>query len=428
MADAYEPDDWPWDAKTLSVGAAAQQHTFHRPGDSDWSRFSVVAGMAYLFDLTASSGTDLAWAIHAPSAQSAADDSIGEALASGPDGRTVWRASITGVHLLEVKERTGRGGQGFSYTLAVTALDRRIFLPLITTGAAAASSATAIENVRSDDLSRPARYGATEVATTNDAVFDGGAAIRLSGRAAAARADDQPPAGVQALALDARSGDLYVVGQDTLARYDPTGKQILAQTSIGREPGGIVLDAARGGSMLPAASRARSWRSTPAPWRPSLVSAALRSPAGWRWRAIGSSWPTRRPASCAAVAADDFRVTAVTQVGPGPYAVAALPAQGRVFVAQSGGDSVARLDASTGELVGVTALGGLGHPQGMVADVQAGKVYVIYMLSPRYRQIAILDGVTGAVERIIPATLDRPLTYRFGPRARRRAGPPAGGR
>ncbi len=59
----------------------------------------------------------------------------------------------------------------------------------------------------------------------------------------------------------------------------------------------------------------------------------------------------------------------------------------------------------------MTALGGLGHPQGMVADAQAGKVYVIYMLAPRYRQIAILDGVTGAVERIIPATLDRPLTY-----------------
>jgi hypothetical protein len=35
---------------------------------------------------------------------------------------------------------------------------------------------------------------------------------------------------------------------------------------------------------------------------------------------------------------------------------------------------------------------------------------VLYLLSPRYRLISVLDGVTGAVERVIPATLDRPLT------------------
>ncbi len=32
------------------------------------------------------------------------------------------------------------------------------------------------------------------------------------------------------------------------------------------------------------------------------------------------------------------------------------------------------------------------------------------MLSPHYRQIAVLDGDTGAIVEIIPAALDRPLT------------------
>jgi hypothetical protein len=82
-----------------------------------------------------------------------------------------------------------------------------------------------------------------------------------------------------------------------------------------------------------------------------------------------------------------------------------------VFVAQSGGRGIAMLDATTGKLLGVTPLDGLGHPQGLVADAEAGKVYAIYLLSMRYRQIAILDAAAGAVERIIPATLDRPLTY-----------------
>ena len=35
---------------------------------------------------------------------------------------------------------------------------------------------------------------------------------------------------------------------------------------------------------------------------------------------------------------------------------------------------------------------------------------MIYALSPHYRQIAALDGDTGAIVEIIPAALDRPLT------------------
>jgi len=340
----------------------------------DWVRFDAVAGMAYAFDMAASSGTDLAWTIFAPTAPAAAPESVGEALAAGLAGRTIWRAAVTGVHLLEIKERTGKGGLGFSYTLAVTALDRRVYLPLVMSSTVQAAS-------------------------------------RAVGRAVADRAEDQPPAGVQALAFDARSGDLYIVGQDTLARYDPTGRQVLAQTRVGQEPGGLVLDAARGrvyiasgeqGALLALDARTLA-----------LIAAVggFAQPGGAALAGDQVFVADTQAGVVRAIAADDFRVTAVTEVGPGPYALAALPAQGRVFVAQSGGDSIAWLDAATGGLAGVTALDGLGHPQGMVADAQAGKVYVIYMLSPRYRQIAVLDGLSGAVERIIPATLDRPLTF-----------------
>ena len=99
---------------------------------------------------------------------------------------------------------------------------------------------------------------------------------------------------------------------------------------------------------------------------------------------------------------------AETAVGPGPYAVAAVPATGRIFVTLTGSDEVALL-AADGSLVRRTALGGLGFPQGLVADTDGGRVYVSYLLSPRYGQIAALDAATGAVVQMIPPTLDRPF-------------------
>ena len=107
--------------------------------------------------------------------------------------------------------------------------------------------------------------------------------------------------------------------------------------------------------------------------------------------------------------AGDLRTLAETAVGPGPYALVAAQEAGHVFAALSGGDEVAMLDAS-GALLTTTRLGGLGFPQGLAADPTDGRVYVSYALSPRYGQIAALDGATGAIVQVIPPTLDRPLT------------------
>jgi DNA-binding beta-propeller fold protein YncE len=110
------------------------------------------------------------------------------------------------------------------------------------------------------------------------------------------------------------------------------------------------------------------------------------------------------------LAADTRQTLAETPVGPGPYAVVALSATGRVFVALTGGtDEIAILDAATGQKLGTTHLGGLGYPQALAADEAAGRVYALYFLAPRYRQIAVLDAATGAIVGVIPATLDRPL-------------------
>jgi hypothetical protein len=45
----------------------------------------------------------------------------------------------------------------------------------------------------------------------------------------------------------------------------------------------------------------------------------------------------------------------------------------------------------------------------LAVDPSDSRVYVSYARSPRYGQIAALDGATGAIVGIIPPALDRPL-------------------
>jgi hypothetical protein len=49
--DIYEPDDYIWEATTLSItaGLQSQYHTFHTAGDVDWFGFSGVQGVRYVF-------------------------------------------------------------------------------------------------------------------------------------------------------------------------------------------------------------------------------------------------------------------------------------------------------------------------------------------------------------------------------------------
>lgn len=226
-----------------------------------------------------------------------------------------------------------------------------------------------------------------------------------------AAAAERPLTGVQAVAVDGRTGDLYALTHDALIRYDPAGQQVLAQAMVGREPAGLAVDAGRErvyvasgerGAILAFDSRTLALRADAS----GFIQPGGLALVGDRLFAADAQAGTVHM-----LMADDLTRMTVTAVGPGPYALAALPTHGLVFVALSGGDGVARLDATTGALLGVTPLGGLGHPQGLVADDAAGKVYVLYLLSARYRQIAVLDAATGRVERIIPATLDRPLAF-----------------
>ena len=238
----------------------------------------------------------------------------------------------------------------------------------------------------------------------------GPTAARSAGRALVAAAAGWPLTGVQALAVDESTGDLYALTRDALVRYDPAGQQVLAQALVGREPAGLAVDSAHRRVYVASVGRAAILAFDGRTLEPLAIAGGFAQPGGLALAGDLLFAADTQEGTVHVLAAGDLARVAVAPVGPGPYALATLPAHGRVFVALSGGDGVARLDMATGALLGVTSLGGLGHPQGLVADDAAGKVYVLYLLAPRYRQIAILDAATGRVDRIIPATLDRPLT------------------
>lgn len=390
--DRYEPDDTPGQANALTLGDPAQEHTFHQPGDVDWVSFSAIAGGRYLLHAVGAGDTRVTLALYA------ADGQTLLALSkpgTGPEVLLLWRAPATDGYLLKMSERDGRGGSGVFYVVAAAALSHNDYLPLITTAGADLGRQPFGEGAGA--ATSPPRAGQREALTA--------ATERASG----------PSAAVRSLAVDPMSGYLYLAGDDGLVLYDPATGSTLAQAAIGRQPRGIVLDA------RPPAEEAASRVYVVSGERGAVLALhaatlALLGEATGFVQPGGLALANGRlfvadtaAGSVAILDASDLQELGMIPVGPGPYAVAALPETRRVFVALSGGDGVAVLDADTAALLTTTRLGGLGHPQDLAADRARGWVYVLYPLSPRYRQIAILDGATGDLVRVVPSALDRPL-------------------
>ncbi len=392
--DAYEPDDTPGQAGALIIDAPPAEHTFHIAGDVDWSAFTVETPGYYLFRAVSAEVIRAALAVYATDGETL----LAEA-APSPGATTTylsWRAEAPGQYFVRVRELNGLGGIGAAYMLDALALPYSLYLPLISKGDPVAPATTVfLTEARSQEagvrrdlvaaakpVSEAAGYferdtGATEVPRTTtheegiSAFSASSAVISRPGAAPIPTAAGDDPAN---LTLAGDDGTIYVTSTERHAvlALDAATLQVRAIAPGFQQPGGLALlhDAALGDRLFAADTLAGTVR---------------------------------------VLDAGDLRTLAETPVGPGPYALAAAPEAGHVFVALSGGDAVVMLDAA-GALLTTTHLSGLGFPQGLAADPTAGRVYVSYALTPRYGQIAALDSATGAVVQVIPPTLDRPLT------------------
>lgn len=97
-------------------------------------------------------------------------------------------------------------------------------------------------------------------------------------------------------------------------------------------------------------------------------------------------------------------------VGQAPYGVACDEgAQQRVFVTNSGDDSVSIVNTKNGVMLHTVQLGGWGFPQGIAFDSVRDRLYVTYALSPKYGAVAAIDASSGQVLSRLVGNLAQPL-------------------
>jgi uncharacterized repeat protein (TIGR01451 family) len=228
---------------------------------------------------------------------------------------------------------------------------------------------------------------------------------------------------VQSLSVHPRTGWLYAISEEPLTGggmltvTDPASGLVLARAMTGGQPRGMALDPVAGQLYV------ASWE----PGRVTVIDAhsgeqqaeagGLHRPSGLALVDTGGDSGTPRDLVVAETARDRLVIIDASsaerkgeiRVGPSPYTLAASGDGPLVYVALAGGDQVAVVNVSRYQVMARAHLGGLGLPLDIAVDHHADRVYVLYLLTPRYRNIAILDGRSGERLGVIGANLEQPL-------------------
>lgn len=101
--------------------------------------------------------------------------------------------------------------------------------------------------------------------------------------------------------------------------------------------------------------------------------------------------------------ADTLQVLERLAVGRAPYAVAVNPLSRYVLVANAGSGSVTAINRFDTASRMVVSLGGLGYPQQIITDPQTAEFHVSYLISPKESAVAVIDGESGQIVRVLRA-------------------------
>lgn len=390
--DAGEPDDDPANARPLVLDSLTAQGTLHRPDDADWFQIEVPADTVARFYLLRTETADpdllVRLAIFAGDGATLQIMGIGQVLLQAP--------AAGGRFYLRISNGSGYADCHSAYTLVGTetgALNQSAFLPFV--------AATAGENDTS------------------------GASIHrmehLLPRLAAS------PAPLHSLVIG-DDGSVYTAGPGFLRLHNPDGslraempggprpQQLLPSghtlyaSDWGRDPATVAIslvpDAERTGTDLqPPAAGVVTIRDTHTGQIRAVVEGLVR-PSGLALNGAGL-WIAETGADRLWLVDPENGTRRRTIAMSGaPYIVAAS-ADG-VFVAAPGANKVAFV-SNDGTIRWHAELDGLGLPQDLVYAPQPDRLYVLYLLAPRYGQIAVIDGRSGRILDRIEPTLDRPL-------------------
>ncbi len=133
--DAYEPDDDINNAKPISSTGKIQFHTFHKPGDNDWVKVAVRAGVQYdveIFDVGFNSDSVI-WLYDSDGSTILArnDDSAFD-VAAKLAAHLLWKAPKDETVYLQILALDSRRfGANTSYALCLQELNQLVFLPTV---------------------------------------------------------------------------------------------------------------------------------------------------------------------------------------------------------------------------------------------------------------------------------------------------------
>jgi len=385
MADAYEPDNGPDQARLLTLDNLTSNGTLHESGEADWFRLdssSQGASIAYLFAVDVADHNLLVrMELFASDGASPLATGFGRVLLEIPaEGGTFY---------LRISNSSAYADCNSSYTLHATpvVIDKTLFLPMLEgNGASENTARIQSQNVEIAQLSMDHPVSAL-------ALQDNGLILAGKGEMRKQSADGtllwQATSDARPQQLLAGSSLLYLSGwgEEPASGWiglnpDPTSS--LPSASPG---GGVAFyDSANGALRIRIDGLDRP-------------SGLAQNGAGlWIAETGGQRLLLADPTS--------GQIVRRVALDAAPYVVRSV-ADG-VFVTLPGSNQVLFVENS-GNIRWQVELDGLGLPQDIAYDERRNRLYVLYLLAPRYGQIAVLDGTSGERLATIEPTLSRPL-------------------
>lgn len=387
VVDAYEPDNSPAEARPLALDGSGSG-TLHQPGEADWFRLEIPKeGLPSAFLFTA----DVADAILLVRMELFAAD--GATLLTSGFGNVLLAAQPEGgTFYLRMSNSSAYADCNSSYALSVTPvqLSHQIYIPSVDGGSGGShSESRAIsQNQTIQSPGWQSDHPLAALAVEDGTLYAAGDGL-ISRRGADGALIWQQAGDAQPQQLLTGPSALYLSGwgEQPAAGWIPLNPDASASTVTAPPAGSVRMYAADTGAV-----------------RGEIT--GLNRPSGLAENSAGL-WIAETGGK-RLLLADKNSGQIVQQVAldESPYVVRAS-ADG-VFVSLPGGNRVIFVENS-GSIRWQVELDGLGLPQDISYDARHNRLYVLYMLAPRYGQVAVLDATSGERQATIEPTLSRPL-------------------
>lgn len=216
---------------------------------------------------------------------------------------------------------------------------------------------------------------------------------------------------LRGIALDPSRQRVYISAADgTLRVIDAADNRVLSTVPVGLEPEGVAVHPSTG--LVYVANSGEGTVSVVEGGSYGLIQTidGLRRPSGLAIDEVAHRiYVSDYEAGCVVIVdAESNAIVGRVPVGSHPYAIAVASAADRLYVASSGDGALTVLEASSLELVSSTRVS---QPPvlGMALDREKGMVYLVHLISPRRRAIAVVDGLRGEVVTTLAGGWERPL-------------------